>query len=127
MKKVLFYSRPLRLFTLAMLFGFLNFSVLSFSLSLAQEAQDEVRRIVVLPFTTTETASPYAAGMAASLQRSLNVIDHVYVPPVGDVLAVAERLRSLERLSPASLAEAFDAVAVVSGRVEATGAEAQIL
>ncbi|MDQ3458280.1 MAG: hypothetical protein M3498_03090, partial [Deinococcota bacterium] len=100
------------------------------SLAAAQQpasAQQQVTRVVALPFSTSETTAPYGAGMAAALQRGLNTIDNVYVPPVGDALAVAERLQGADRLSPEALAEAFDAAVVVSGQVEASGNQAQIL
>jgi len=39
-------------------------------------------RIVVLPFNAGQSADTYAIGLAAGLERSLNVIDGVFVPPV---------------------------------------------
>jgi cellulose synthase operon protein C len=89
--------------------------------SLAQE----VKRLVVLPFSTSENARPYAAGLPVALQRALNTIDNVYVPPIGDGFTVAERLG--EGLNPEALASAFDASAVISGHVEAGAEQAQVL
>jgi tetratricopeptide (TPR) repeat protein len=97
--------------------------VLTLNVALAQE----VVRIVVLPFSAIGSAAPYQVGLATALQRSLNVIDGLYVPPVGDTLIVTQRLEDRNELSAARVASAFAASAVVSGRVTPVGSEAEVL
>ena len=103
---------------------FLLLIVLTFiSLSAAQE----VSRVVVLPFDATNSEAAYGSGLATALQRSLNVVDNVYVPPVGDAFLYIRRLIEEDRVSVANVAEAFDAPVVVSGQVTTTGEQATVL
>ena len=64
---------------------------LVFLLLLLGAAAAQPARVAVLAFDTDEAAAPYRFGLATGLQRSLNVIDNLYVPPVGDTLVVAQR------------------------------------
>ncbi len=92
----------------------------------AQRAQD-VTRLVVLPFDVSGPAEVYRAGLATALQRGLNVIDGVYVPPVGDALLVFGRLSDQNSVSAEAVAEAFGASTIVSGRVTLAGSQATVL
>ena len=89
-------------------------------------APQEVTRLPVLAFDAQGDAAPYRLGVATGLQRALNVIDGVYVPPVGDTLLVAQRFEGQGTLSPEVFAEAYDASALVSGVVEVSGGQAQV-
>jgi len=88
-----------------------------FSPALAQEVQ----RVAVLTFDATEAAAPYRLSLATGLQRSLNVLDGVYAPPVGDTLLVAQSYNEREALNTEVFAEAYDAGALVSGLVGVSG------
>ena len=92
----------------------------------SQTAQD-VTRLVVLPFDASGPAEVYRAGLATALQRGLNVIDGVYVPPVGDALLVFGRLSDQNNVSAEAVAEAFGASTIVSGRVTLAGSQATVL
>ncbi len=83
---------------------------LAFALLGAAAAQEPVR-LAVLAFDTDDAASPYRFGLATGLQRSLNVIDNLYVPPVGDTLVVAQNTEASE-LDTTVFAEAFGAQAL---------------
>lgn len=97
---------------------------LSFALAAVATAQDPVR-LAVLAFDTDEAAAPYRFGLATGLQRSLNVIDGLYVPPVGDTLIVA-RSTETAQLDTTVFAEAFGAQALVSGVVTASAEGAAV-
>ncbi len=86
----------------------------------------EVTRLPVLAFDGQGEAEPYRLGLATGLQRTLNVVDGVYVPPVGDTLLVAQRFEGQGTLSPEIFAEAYDASVLVSGVIEVSGAQAQV-
>jgi tetratricopeptide (TPR) repeat protein len=91
-------------------------------------AQD-VKRIVVLPFSATSSIEAYGLGLATSLQRSLNAINNVYVPPIGDTFLVTQRLNEMDRqqtdpnaarqLTPTNVAQAFDSTVIVAGDIKA--------
>lgn len=98
----------------------LIFTLALFLVAAAAQAQ-EVRRLVVLPFNTSEGAGVYGLGLATALQRSLNVIDGVYAPPVGDTFLLTERLLAEGGVTTDAVAEAFGAGTVVSGEVVASG------
>lgn len=106
-------------------FALLLGATLAFTAALGQA--QEVKRIVVLPFDAPSTAEAYRLGLATGLQRSLNVIQNVYVPPVGDTLLLTQRLAQLQRLSASEVAEAYGAEAVVSGRISADGGSLVVL
>ncbi len=91
----------------------------------AAQAQTEPVRVAVLAFDADEAAAPYRLGLATGVQRSLNVIDNVYAPPVGDTLLVA-RSTDTAQLDTAVFAEAFGARALVSGLVTSNGDAATV-
>lgn len=99
---------------------FLIVSLWSFSLA------QSVERIVILPFDTADGLDIYGPALATGLQRSLNVLDTVYVPPVGDALLVVQRQITLGDVSPTAIAAAFDSQVLVSGDISATGDTATI-
>ncbi len=80
-------------------------------------AQD-VMRIVILPFNASSSIEAYGLGLATSLQRSLNAINNVYVPPVGDAFQVTQRLLQTEQINPANVASAFDAGVLIAGDIK---------
>ncbi len=99
------------------------FLLLLASFALAQDA----RRVVILPFNTDDASQVYGLGLATALQRSLNVLDGVYAPPIGDALLFTQSLIAQDAVSTEAIAAAFDASAVVSGEVTASGAAATIV
>lgn len=106
----------------ASLFSFLALLSLHVPLARAQAPDEaatsgEVDRLLVLAFDAGDATSPYRFGLATGLQRTLNVIDGVFVPPVGDTLLVAQRAEAQGALSTDAFAEAFGARALVSGLV----------
>ncbi len=94
-------------------------------LALLGTAAAQPVRVAVLAFDADEAAAPYRFGLATGLQRSLNVIDNLYVPPVGDTLIVAQSTDAAE-LDTTVFAEAFGVQALVSGLVTTTAAAAQV-
>lgn len=78
-------------------------------------------RIVVLAFDAVGDAAPYRFGLATGVQRSLNVIGGVYVPPVGDTLLIAQRYEAQGTLDTEVFTEAFGARVLVSGLVGSSG------
>ena len=98
---------------------------LVFLLLLLGAAAAQPARVAVLAFDTDEAAAPYRFGLATGLQRSLNVIDNLYVPPVGDTLVVAQRTDAAQ-LDTTVFADAFEAQALVSGLVSTAGDEARV-
>ncbi len=95
------------------------FIALSFVLLGTAVAQEPVR-LAVLAFDADQAAAPYRLGLATGVQRSLNVIDNVYAPPVGDTLLVAQSTETTQ-LDTTVFAEAFGARALVSGLVTSDG------
>lgn len=89
-------------------------------------AAQDVTRVVVLPFSTPPEAAAYSLGLPTAIQRSLNVIDGVYVPPVGDAFFVSQRLQDRGAMTPESVARAFDAGGIVSGQVTLTGEQLEV-
>ena len=96
---------------------------LSLSFGLAQD----VKRVVVLPFNASQSFEPYGLGLATGLQRSLNVVDGVYVPPVGDAFLFTNNLVRNEDFSVNDIAAAFNSDVVVSGQVSGEGSTAEVL
>lgn len=88
------------------------------ALTTAASAQTSPRRVVLLPFETSDSVEAFGLAFPAALQRALNEIDGVYVPPVGDPGVALQRLLATgtEDALPI-LSEAFDADALVLGRV----------
>ena len=92
-------------------------------LSLAQE----VTRVVILPFSVSSSNGAYELGLAAALQRSLNVIDNVYAPPIGDTFLYIRKLIEDDNVSTANIADAFEAQTVVSGQLSGEGGAGTVL
>lgn len=80
-------------------------------------AQDSVTRVVAVPLQGPSELSPWQIGVPAVLQRSLNVIDGVFVPPVGDPIVLADRAAAAGLDPAAAIAEHFSADALLGGRV----------
>ena len=76
-----------------------------------------VQRAVVVPFSGTEGFGPLAIGISAALQRALNVVDGVYVPPIGDAVLVAERAAAAGREPTPTMRELFGVEQVLEGRL----------
>ncbi len=103
-------------------FIFCIFSIPSIGLSQQTTvAVNSPTRILILPFDVAGAAEPYALGFPVALERSFNVIDGVFVPPIGDGFVMYQRLQQAQRFDAASLAEPYNASVIVSGRVAADG------
>lgn len=74
-------------------------------------------RVVAVPLQGPPELAPWQIGVAAGLQRSLNVIDGVFVPPIGDPVVLAERASEAGLEVAPVLLERFGAAAVIGGRV----------
>ncbi len=98
------------------LFGTINLSTIGFS----QQATNPTR-ILILPFDVAGAAEPYALGFPVALECSFNVIDGVFVPPIGDGFVTYQRLQQQQRFDAASLAEPYNASVIISGIVAADG------
>ena len=80
-------------------------------------AQDATTRIVAVPLQGPSELGPWQIGVPAALQRAFNVLDGVFVPPVGDPIVLAERAQEAG-LDPATvIVERFSADALIGGRV----------
>ncbi len=119
------------------------FALLALSPALAQSA--EPKRILVFAFSTEGSAKPYGVGLAVGLERSLNVLDGLFIPPIGDTVAVITQLQQQCQLgddgasggasggtqpcqlTPDKVAEFFGAQVIVSGKVSASGAQVKVL
>jgi tetratricopeptide (TPR) repeat protein len=100
------------------------FALVSIGLScvfIAPAFAQDVKRIVVLPFNATSSIEAYGLGLATSLQRSLNAINNVYVPPIGDAFQVTQRLLKTEQLTPTNVANAFESTVLVAGDIKDEG------
>lgn len=83
----------------------------------ATASAQNVQRVVVVPFEGTEGFGSLAIGISASLQRALNVVDGVYVPPIGDAVLVAERAAAADRDPTATMRDLFGTTDVLEGRL----------
>ena len=79
-------------------------------------------RVLVLPFDASGSAEPYSLGLAAGLQRGLNSLEGVFVPPVGDGALLVGRAASITDDLSATVTELFRAEAIVSGSITPTDA-----
>ncbi len=86
----------------------------------------EIKRVLVMPFDVAGSAEPYALGLAIGLERSLNVIDNIYVPPIGDAFVVTQRLQAEDRLESDVMLTTYNADVIVSGRVTPKDGEAKV-
>ncbi len=101
-------------------------TVLCLASVLTLTAAQEVKRVLVLPFNGQEGADIYDLGLAAALQRGLNVVNGFYVPPIADTLVVTQRLIQEGNIGVDSLTEAFDANIIISGEIIVNGNTAEI-
>jgi len=90
---------------------FLLFILLSFS-----SAQD-IKKLVISTFDTTNSVSNYGLGLATALERSLNLIDNIFVAPVGDSLIYIQNHYKDENILE-ELSSAFDASVLISGKID---------
>ncbi|MBA2666168.1 MAG: tetratricopeptide repeat protein [Trueperaceae bacterium] len=83
-------------------------------------AQTSVTRIVLVPFDATRSVEALGLATPGALQRALNQIDSVYVPPIGDALIVLQRATQAGVDPIAEIERLFLADAVVLGRFSGT-------
>lgn len=88
---------------------------------LASVALAQVQRIVILPFNASTSIEAYGLGLATALQRSLNGVDGLYSPPLGDVLFLTNQLLQRDGFSLDAIVAAFDATTVISGQLSSDG------
>jgi tetratricopeptide (TPR) repeat protein len=88
------------------------------STAVAQSAS----RVVVLPFDASGSVDALGLATASALQRALNQIDGVYVPPVGDALVVLQRATQAGVDPLVEIERLFGAEVMVLGRIAGTGA-----
>jgi len=95
-------------------------SILSTLVALAVQpafAQADVTRVVVMPFTTSQGLEAFGVGLAAALERSLNALDEVFVPPVGDAILFANRAEAAGEDAVSRTLTAFEAGVLISARL----------
>lgn len=80
-------------------------------------AQAAPTRIVVFPFDAGRSVEALGLASASALQRALNQVDGVYVPPVGDALIVLQRANEAGVDPVATAQRLFQADAVVFAQV----------
>ncbi len=94
------------------------FVAAALALATAASAQSAPQRVVFFPFETSDSVEAFGLAFPAALQRALNEIDGLYVPPVGDAGVALQRLLTSGTEDALSvLVDAFDADALVLGRV----------
>lgn len=103
---------------------FLVLLLLPAALGLAQA--QETRRVVVLPLEGDASVAPWALGMATGLQRALNTVDGLYVPPVGDPAVLADRAREAGLDPVPTVRERFGADTVLGGQIESDGGSTRL-
>jgi tetratricopeptide (TPR) repeat protein len=79
-------------------------------------AQD-VTRVVILPFSAASGIEAYGLGLATALQRSLNVVNNLYAPPVGDAYLYTQKLLAENTLSIQNVVDAFQASVIIAGDI----------
>lgn len=80
-------------------------------------AQNDVVRVVAVPLQGPAELAPWQLGVPASLQRSLNVLPGVFVPPVGDPVVLADAAVAAGVDPTVAIAERFSADVLIGGRV----------
>jgi len=80
-------------------------------------AQGDVVRVVAVPLQGPAELAPWQIGVPAALQRALNVVDGVFVPPIGDAVVLADAARAAGADPAATIAERFGADLLLGGRV----------
>ncbi|MEJ2667814.1 MAG: tetratricopeptide repeat protein [Deinococcales bacterium] len=89
--------------------------------ALAQSASVTPTRVVVLPFDSNASVATYQLGLPTALQRSLNEIPGVFVPPLGDVALVMQKAHTVGKDPIATVRNLFKADALVQGTVSGSG------
>jgi len=80
-------------------------------------APNVVTRVVVVPLQGPAELAPWQIGLAAGLQRSLNRVGGVFVPPIGDPVVLADQAGRAGVDPATALRERFAADALLGGRV----------
>ena len=80
-------------------------------------AQATPQRIVILPFDAEASIDAFALGFPTALQRAINEIDGVYVPPIGDAGVALQRAIAGADDPIAAVGRVFAAHTVVLARV----------
>ena len=80
-------------------------------------AQAPTLRVVLLPFDASASFEALALGLPASVQRALNEVDGIHVPPIGDAAVVFARARDAGVDPIAAVKRVFAADALVIARV----------
>lgn len=80
-------------------------------------AQVPLSRIVVLPFEAEGSVEAFAVAFPTAMQRALNEVDGVYVPPVSDPSVVLQRVAPISDTPVSELIRVFGADQVVFGRL----------
>lgn len=93
--------------------------------ALSSLAAAQVTRVAVFPFDAADAAQAYQLGLPVALQRSLNQLPGVYVPPIGDVALVANKAVGAEADVNETVTRLFNAGPLVTGRVAMSGGTAQ--
>jgi len=88
----------------------------------AASAQAAPQRIVLLPFDAEASIEALGLALPTALQRALNEIDGVFVPPVGDAGVVLQRAIAAGGNALWDVGRVFGADAVVLGRVRGSDA-----
>ena len=88
------------------------------SLSLLSAAlADEPYRIVVLPFKDMPSRPGLGIGLATGLQRSLNALDTVYAPAIGDAIMFIKKTVASNLKPSETVSSAFAADAIITGTI----------
>ncbi|UCH27533.1 MAG: tetratricopeptide repeat protein [Trueperaceae bacterium] len=88
---------------------------------LATAGAQTYQRIVILPFESNQAIGNTGIGLSAALQRSLNNVDFVYVPPVADAGLFFQRAVAAGYDPIPTTLDAFQAEALVGGEVSGVG------
>jgi len=87
----------------------------------AAMAQTEATRIVVAPLQGPAELAPWQLAIPATLQRSLNTVPGVYVPPIGDPVVLADQSSRVDADTPTEILTRFSADAFLAGNVADAG------
>lgn len=95
----------------------------------AMSAHAQVNRVIVLPFDSSSALEGLQVGLPTAVQLSLHQLDGVFVPSIGDAALVASKAQRAEQDVFGTIADLFNAHAIVSGEIQrtATGYVAEIL
>jgi tetratricopeptide (TPR) repeat protein len=80
-------------------------------------AQAPTLRVVLLPFDASGSVDALALGLPAAVQRALQEVDGIHVPPIGDAAVVFARARDALEDPIAAVRRVFVADALVVARV----------